>query len=89
MKPLCMAVENFLRDVPVCRIATVLSNGSPHVSRVCPIFDVKTMFIDLTHAAGTANALKADRRVTVLIVSVRRKPCPGKRGCVYGGVTPN
>jgi hypothetical protein len=27
------------------------------------------MFIDLTHPAGTANALKADRRVTVLIAA--------------------
>jgi Pyridoxamine 5'-phosphate oxidase len=69
MKPLCMAVENFLRDAPVCRIATVLSNGSPHVSRVCPVFDGKTMFIDLSHVGATANALKADRCVTVLIAA--------------------
>jgi hypothetical protein len=69
MKPPCKAVEDFLRDGPVCRIATVLLNGSPHVSWVCPVFDGKTMFIDLSHVVGTANALKADRRVTVLIAA--------------------
>ena len=67
MKPLPRAVKDFLRDAPVCRIATVLSNGSPHVSPVCPVFDGETIFIDVSHVGGTAKALKPDRRITMLI----------------------
>jgi nitroimidazol reductase NimA-like FMN-containing flavoprotein (pyridoxamine 5'-phosphate oxidase superfamily) len=67
MKPLPRAVKDFLREAPVCRIATVSPNGSPHVSPVCPVFDGKTMFIDVSHVGGTAKALKADRAITVLI----------------------
>jgi nitroimidazol reductase NimA-like FMN-containing flavoprotein (pyridoxamine 5'-phosphate oxidase superfamily) len=67
MKPLPRAVKDFLRDAPVCRIATVLSDGSPHVSPVCPVFDGETMFIDVSHVGGTANGVMANRRVTVLI----------------------
>lgn len=67
MKPLPRAVKDFLRDAPVCRIATVLSDGSPHVSPVCPVFDGETMFIDVSHLGGTANGVMANRRVTVLI----------------------
>src|SRR5260370_21088887 len=67
MKPLSRAVKDFLRDAQACRIATVLTNGNPNVSPVCPVFDGKTMFIDVSHVGGTASALKADRRLTVLI----------------------
>jgi nitroimidazol reductase NimA-like FMN-containing flavoprotein (pyridoxamine 5'-phosphate oxidase superfamily) len=67
MKPLPRAVKDFLRDAPVCRIATVLSDGSPHVSPVCPVFDGETMFIDVSHVGGTAKGVIANRRVTVLI----------------------
>jgi nitroimidazol reductase NimA-like FMN-containing flavoprotein (pyridoxamine 5'-phosphate oxidase superfamily) len=67
MKPMPKAVKDFLRDAPVCRIATVLPNGAPHVSPVCPVFDGKTMFIDVSHVGGTAKALAAGRRITVLI----------------------
>jgi nitroimidazol reductase NimA-like FMN-containing flavoprotein (pyridoxamine 5'-phosphate oxidase superfamily) len=67
MKPMPKAVKDFLRDAPVCRIATVLPNGSPHVSPVCPVYDGQTMFIDVSHVGGTAKALKSDRRVTVLV----------------------
>jgi nitroimidazol reductase NimA-like FMN-containing flavoprotein (pyridoxamine 5'-phosphate oxidase superfamily) len=67
MKPLPRAVKGFLRDAPVCRIATVLPDGSPHVSPVCPVFDGETMFIDVSHVGGTANGVMANRRVTVLI----------------------
>jgi nitroimidazol reductase NimA-like FMN-containing flavoprotein (pyridoxamine 5'-phosphate oxidase superfamily) len=67
MKLLPRVVKDCLRDAPVCRIATVLPNGSPHVSPVCPVFDGKTMFIDVSHVGGTANALKAGHRLTVLI----------------------
>jgi uncharacterized protein YhbP (UPF0306 family) len=67
MKPMPKAVKDFLRDAPVCRIATVLPNGTAHVSPVCPVFDGKTMFIDVSHAGGTAKALTEDRRIAVLI----------------------
>ena len=67
MKPMPKAVKDFLRDALVCRIATVLPNGSPHVSPVCPVFDGQTMFVDVSHVGGTAKALEADRRITVLI----------------------
>src|SRR5260370_39477264 len=67
MKPLSRAVKDFLRDAQVCRIATVLPNGSPHVSPVCPVFDGKSMFIDVSQVGGTAKALEANPRITVLI----------------------
>src|SRR6266851_4390334 len=67
MRPLPRAVKDFLREAQVYRIATVLPNGNPHVSPVCPVFDGKTMFIDVSHVGGTANVLKADRRLTVLV----------------------
>jgi nitroimidazol reductase NimA-like FMN-containing flavoprotein (pyridoxamine 5'-phosphate oxidase superfamily) len=67
MKPIPKAVKDFLRDAPVCRIATVLPNGAPHVSPVCPVYDGQTMFIDVSHVGGTAKAFESDHRVTVLI----------------------
>jgi hypothetical protein len=73
MKPLPRGVKDFLQDAPVCRIATVLSNGSPHVSPVCPVFDGEKMFIDVSHVGGTANGVMANRRVTVMIDDYYRR----------------
>lgn len=36
MEPLPDIAKNYVRFAPVCRIATVRTNGEPHVIPVCP-----------------------------------------------------
>jgi nitroimidazol reductase NimA-like FMN-containing flavoprotein (pyridoxamine 5'-phosphate oxidase superfamily) len=66
--PIPQSVADFIGAARVCRIATVRSNGEPHVIPVCPVFDGdRTVFVDLGERSLTALALAGERRVTVLI----------------------
>lgn len=67
MKPLPEKVIDFLREAPVCRIATVRPDGTPHVIPVCPVFDGANLYIDLDPAGISAEGVKANGRVTVLV----------------------
>ena len=67
MKPLPDAVCEFVRSAPVCRIATVRPDGIPQIVPVCPVFDGKTLYIDIAEDGVSASGVKANGRVTVLI----------------------
>jgi nitroimidazol reductase NimA-like FMN-containing flavoprotein (pyridoxamine 5'-phosphate oxidase superfamily) len=67
-RPLPAEVKQYLGEAPVCRIATVRPEGQPHVIPVCPAFDgVATVYVDLDPHSVTANALRHEPRVAVLI----------------------
>ena len=66
--PLPDDVKRYLSAAPVCRIATVRPDGRPHVIPVCPVFDgAATLYVDLDASSVTANALRSEPRVTVLV----------------------
>jgi nitroimidazol reductase NimA-like FMN-containing flavoprotein (pyridoxamine 5'-phosphate oxidase superfamily) len=66
--PLPKVVKDYVASAPVCRIASVRPDGAPHVIPVCPVFDGdRTIYVDLGPASATANALRHERRITVLI----------------------
>lgn len=68
MEPIADAVKEFIRAVPVCRIATARANGQPHAIPVCPAFDGEaTLYVDLTRHGASARALRENPRVAVLI----------------------
>jgi nitroimidazol reductase NimA-like FMN-containing flavoprotein (pyridoxamine 5'-phosphate oxidase superfamily) len=67
MKPLPEKVIDFLREAPVCRIATVRPDGTPHVIPVCPVFDGANFYIDLDPEGVSAEGVRANGRVTVLV----------------------
>jgi PPOX class probable F420-dependent enzyme len=67
MKPIPVAVREFIDAAHVCRIATVQADGEPHVIPVCPVFDGETVFVDLGPKSTSAKALEHDARVAVLI----------------------
>jgi nitroimidazol reductase NimA-like FMN-containing flavoprotein (pyridoxamine 5'-phosphate oxidase superfamily) len=67
MKPFPEAVLSFIRDVRVCRIASVRPDGVPHVIPVCPVFDGEALYIDVAVDGVTASGVKANGRLTVLI----------------------
>ncbi len=67
MEPLPDAIREYLREAPVCRIATVRPSGQPHVIPVCPIFDGdRTVYVDLGPDSATVAALRANPRIAVL-----------------------
>jgi nitroimidazol reductase NimA-like FMN-containing flavoprotein (pyridoxamine 5'-phosphate oxidase superfamily) len=68
MEPLPDAVMQFVRDAPVCRIATARVSGKPHVIPVCPAFDGEaTVYVDLTRHGVSARALRENPKAAVLI----------------------
>jgi nitroimidazol reductase NimA-like FMN-containing flavoprotein (pyridoxamine 5'-phosphate oxidase superfamily) len=67
MKPLPGAVRGFVRDAPVCRIATVRPDGVPQLIPVCPVFDGETLYVDIAEDGVSASGVRANGRVTVLI----------------------
>lgn len=67
MKPLTKAVRDYIAAAPVCRIATVRSDGEPHVIPVCPVFDGNaTVYVDLGPKSASGIAVKHEARVAVL-----------------------
>ena len=67
MKPLPDAVRGFLAAATVCRIATVRSDGTPHIIPVCPAFDSEhTVYVDVAKDGVTARALTANNRITAI-----------------------
>ena len=68
MEPLPEAVREFVAAARVCRIASVRPGGEPHVIPVCPVFDGEsTVYVDIGKRYTTAEALRADPRIAVLI----------------------
>lgn len=67
MKPLPENVLDFLREAPVCRIATVKPDGTPHIIPVCPVFDGANLYIDIDEKGVSAQGVKTNGKVTVLI----------------------
>jgi nitroimidazol reductase NimA-like FMN-containing flavoprotein (pyridoxamine 5'-phosphate oxidase superfamily) len=68
MEPLPDIVKNYVRFAPVCRIATVRTNGEPHVIPVCPAFDGEsTVYVDIGRKYTSAEGVGAGGQVTVLI----------------------
>jgi nitroimidazol reductase NimA-like FMN-containing flavoprotein (pyridoxamine 5'-phosphate oxidase superfamily) len=68
MEPLPEAVKEFVAAARVCRIASVRPDGEPHVIPVCPVFDGEsTVYVDIGKRYTTAEALRADPRIAVLI----------------------
>ena len=62
------AVKQFIRDAPVCRLASVRPGGEPHALPVCPVFDGDaTVYVDVGSRSPTAKAIAADPRIAVLI----------------------
>lgn len=67
-EPLPQDVKDFISEARVCRIATVRSNGEPHVVPFCPVFDGQaTLYVDIGHGYVTAKNMRSDPRVAVLI----------------------
>ncbi len=68
MEPLPPAVKQFIAGARVCRIATARPDGTPHVIPVCPVFDGEaTVYVDIGPGYATAEALRANPRIAVLI----------------------
>ncbi|TET96992.1 MAG: hypothetical protein E3J29_04935 [Dehalococcoidia bacterium] len=68
MEPLPEAVKEFVAAARVCRIASVRPGGEPHVIPVCPVFDGEsTVYVDIGKRYTTAEALRADPRIAVLV----------------------
>jgi len=66
MKALPEAVQRYIAETPICRVASVLPDGTAHVAPVCPVSVEGTLYIDVSHTGGTARALAAGDKVTVL-----------------------
>jgi nitroimidazol reductase NimA-like FMN-containing flavoprotein (pyridoxamine 5'-phosphate oxidase superfamily) len=66
VKPLPDNIKDFLRDAPVCRIATVRPDGTPHAIPVCPVFDGSYLYIDLDGEGTSASGVKENGWITVL-----------------------
>jgi nitroimidazol reductase NimA-like FMN-containing flavoprotein (pyridoxamine 5'-phosphate oxidase superfamily) len=65
--PLSGAAKAFIAPARVCRIATVLPGGEPHVIPVCPVFDGETtVYVDISPNSATARAVAHDNRVAVI-----------------------
>ncbi len=68
MNPLPESIRTFVSDAPVCRIATVRDEGAPHLIPVCPVFDGEsTVYVDIANRSASAEGVRADGRVAVLI----------------------
>ena len=68
MEPLPDAVKEFITAAHVCRIASVRPDGTPHVVPVCPAFDGEaTVYVDIGERYTTAEALRANPNIAVLI----------------------
>lgn len=68
MEPLPEEVRAFVSAAPVCRIATTLPGGEPHVIPVCPVFDGESiLYVDVGERSATATGVGESGRVTVLI----------------------
>ena len=67
MEPLPDAVGEFVRAARVCRIATVRPDGGPHLIPVCPVFDGATLYVDIGRRYATAEGVRANGRLAVLI----------------------
>ena len=68
MEALPEAVKHFVREARVCRIASGRPGGEPHVIPVCPVFDGdSTVYVDIGGRYTTAEALRDDPRIAVLI----------------------
>lgn len=66
--PIPAGVKDFISASPVCRIATVRSDGAPHIIPVCPAFDGDaTVYVDIARRGVSGRALKVNQSVTVLI----------------------
>ncbi|MCH7997926.1 MAG: pyridoxamine 5'-phosphate oxidase family protein [Chloroflexi bacterium] len=61
-------VREFVAAARVCRIASVRPGGEPHVIPVCPVFDSEsTVYVDIGSRYATAEALRENARIAVLI----------------------
>ncbi|MBF8286329.1 MAG: Pyridoxamine 5'-phosphate oxidase [Dehalococcoidia bacterium] len=68
MEPLPDAVKEFIAAARVCRIASVRSDGTPHVIPVCPAFDGEaTVYVDIASRGVSAAAFRANPNIAVLI----------------------
>ena len=68
MEPLPEEVKRFVTNARVCRIASVRSGGTPHIIPVCPVFDGDaTVYVDIGERYTTAEALRANPSIAVLI----------------------
>lgn len=68
MEPLPEAVRQFVAAARVCRIASVRPTGEPHLIPVCPAFDGEaTLYVDIGRRYTTAEALRANSNIAVLI----------------------
>lgn len=67
MEPLPDAVKEFIGQARVCRIATVRADGEPHVIPVCPVFDGTAVYVDIGPKYGSAEGVRANGQVAVLI----------------------
>ena len=68
MEPLPEEVKRFVAIARVCRIASVRADGTPHVIPVCPVFDGEsTVYVDIGRRYTTAEALRANPSIAVLI----------------------
>jgi len=67
-RPLPEEVKRFVTNARVCRIASVRPDGTPHVVPVCPAFDGEaTVYVDIGERYTTAEALRANPNIAVLI----------------------
>ena len=68
MEPIPDAVRDFVRAARVCRIATVLPAGEPHLIPVCPAFDGDaTVYIDIGRKYASAQGVRDSGKMAVLI----------------------
>ena len=68
MEPIPDAVRDFVRAARVCRIATVLPAGEPHLIPVCPVFDGgATVYIDIGRKYASAQGVRDSGKMAVLI----------------------
>ena len=60
-------IKSYIEVAPVCRIATVRPDGSPHIIPVCPVFDGDaTVYVDIAPKSATASALRHEPQIAVL-----------------------
>lgn len=58
--------QAFIASQPVCRVATLNTDGSIHVVPLCPVVLDGAVYVDLQHALRTEANLRREPRATVL-----------------------
>jgi nitroimidazol reductase NimA-like FMN-containing flavoprotein (pyridoxamine 5'-phosphate oxidase superfamily) len=67
MKAIPRAVRDYVKQSPVCRVASVSPNNVPHASPVCHVYDGAFVYIDVPRNGKTATAIKTNPRITICI----------------------